>query len=359
MATLADRYIRRSLRINRAAVGEAAVSSKILREVIGRVNSIVDNVVNGRINRLEAEIRIQQELLEVYRGRLIPKIVRDAREIINLETAWVADTISDFTDRTIASSGLAAIFDRTQNQTYQGRTFSEWFEREGVRNVSAVNRTIRSSFIEGLSVAATQRAVENVIGFSDTHVRTLTRSNLLNASAEVRDDFLNENQDLIEGSIWNSTLDVRTTPHICGVRDQKRYDAEKNPIDHEFAYGEGPGRIHFNCRSIEIPILPGISTATAQRPAIGAGKEYERGDKFTRRGTVRKPGRREVNKGMFDITQRTNRTRFEGWLRSQPVSFIADNFGSLQRAREFKRGASLASVTGADPLGLPMNLSDL
>ena len=358
MSTLADRYIRRSLQINRVGVGESIENSKILSEAIDRVNAIVDNVVNGRISRIQAEIQIQEALLDVYNEELIPKIANDTREIIRLETEWIQDTISDFTDTPLIVSDLGVLFDQAQNRDYQGRVFGEWFEREGVRNVTAVNQVLRTAFIEGIGVAEAQRRVAAVIGNSDKNIRTLTRSNLLHATAEARDDFLRQNEDLIEGTVWNATLDVRTTPHICGIRDQLRYDLNKQPIDHDLPYEDGPGRIHFNCRSIDIPIIPDVSLLTAQRPAINAGKEYQRGDKFTNRGTVRRPRRADVDIERFNITQRTNRTRFEGWMRSQPVAFVADSFGSLERARAFKKGASLADVA-VDVFNRPMSLSDL
>lgn len=358
MATLADRYIQRSLRINRVSVGESAENSKIIRAVINRVNDIVDNVINGRISRLQAEIQIQESLLDVYDQTLIPKVVRDAREIVRLETEWIEDTISDFTDTPLIRSDLGQLFNQLESRPYQGRTFNDWFEREGVNNVSAVNQVLRTAFIEGVGVAEAQRRVAEVIGRSDKNIRTLTRSSLLAASAEARDDFLNQNSDLIEGTVWNSTLDVRTTPHICGIRDQLRYNLDRQPIDHDLPYEEGPGRIHFNCRSIDIPIIPGVSLLTSERPAIGSGSEYQRGDKFTNRGTVRRPRRRDVENEKFKISQRTNRTRFEGWMRSQRLDFIADSFGSLERARAFKQGASLADVA-VDVFNRPMSLADL
>lgn len=65
----------------------------------------------------------------------------------------------------------------------------------------------------------------------------------------------NANADLIKATAWLSTLDNKTSA-ICRIRDGLHYTPDTHkPIGHHVPWGEGPGRIHFNCRSVSVPVL--------------------------------------------------------------------------------------------------------
>ncbi len=51
-----------------------------------------------------------------------------------------------------------------------------------------------------------------------------------------------------------STLDNRTTPQ-CRIRDRLKYTLNNKPVGHSVPYLQGPGKIHFCCRSTETFIL--------------------------------------------------------------------------------------------------------
>jgi len=355
--TISDDYIRRSMRVNRVAEGEAIENSQIVMDMNDVIDRIVRSLEKGNIGRTEAEIRIDDLIRETYGGTLVDKTNSDSVLVVANETDWNLDTLSKFTDETVTLSSAEIAASKAKRQPFQGRTFTNWFRREGAKTTRDVTGILRASFIQGLTIDETAKIIEGVLGKSSKNVKTLTRSYMLSSANIARQDMFDANTDIIDSTAWNSTLDIRTTPHICGIRDQKEYDFDKNPIGHDLPYKEGPGRIHFNCRSIEIPRMKGVAVS-AKRPAIGAGDEYKRGDNITNRGTVRKPTKRNREKGIFEIEQRTNRTKYEGWMRSQPIDFIADSFNSIEKARRFKEGASLFEVT-LNPLGTPLRTAQL
>ncbi len=51
-----------------------------------------------------------------------------------------------------------------------------------------------------------------------------------------------------------STLDNRTSKD-CRIRDRLKYTLDNKPIGHKVPYLQGPGKIHFCCRSVETYIL--------------------------------------------------------------------------------------------------------
>jgi hypothetical protein len=162
---------------------------------------------------------------------------------------------------------------------------------------------------------------------------------------------------MVEGKVWRSVLDVRTTADICGVRDQAEYDRDNNPVGHSNPWGAGPGQMHFNCRSIQIPKLTGVKVSV-KRPSVGAGKEYTRGDNTTNRGTVRKPTKPNREKGIYKIQQKAAGTNYESWLRTQKTDFVADALGSADKAKAFKAGEALSTIT-SNPLGTPLQINQL
>ena len=132
---------------------------------------------------------------------------------------------------------------------------------------------------------------------------------------------------------------------------------DNEPIDHDMEWEDGPGLIHFNCRSVESPWIKGEQVG-GERPSVGAGENYKRGDNVTRTGRVRPLTARTVDKGTYKPEIKTTRTTYEGWLRSQPTDFVADALGSAQKAKAFKGGMPLKQVT-TKPLGTPMTIGEL
>ena len=42
---------------------------------------------------------------------------------------------------------------------------------------------------------------------------------------------------------------------MCRVRDGLLYDTKHKPLGHKIPWLDGPGRLHFNCRSVSVPVL--------------------------------------------------------------------------------------------------------
>ena len=172
-----------------------------------------------------------------------------------------------------------------------------------------------------------------------------------------KESVFRDNKNLVESKIWLSTLDSRTTPLICGVRDGLEYTLDNEPVGHGYNWDAGPGRIHWNCRSTSIPKLKGVPY-TAPRPAIEAGKNYKRGDRFTNRGTVRKLSKSARDKGIYSSQIKTTRSKYEGWLRTQSkenIDYVSDILGSKKKAQLFRDGASLADLGALSPVTNPLS----
>jgi hypothetical protein len=177
-------------------------------------------------------------------------------------------------------------------------------------------------------------------------------------ATEAKNAVFQRNPELVEAIIWISTLDGRTTPNICGIRDGLEYTLGHEAIEHGISWDAGPGRIHWNCRSSSAPRLAGIDPGQSERPAIGPGKKYVRGDNTTSTGKVRKNTKKLREEGIIKVQQKTSRTHYEGWLREQSkknIDFASDVLGSKKAAQAFRDGkVTLAQLGAQSPVTNPL-----
>lgn len=93
-----------------------------------------------------------------------------------------------------------------------------------------------------------------VPGIMDTTRRraeALVRTSVIAVANEVNLETFRDNDDVIKGIKWVSTLDGRTTP-ICQFLDGKQWDLEGHPLNGAPAF-PGP-TAHWNCRSTQVPV---------------------------------------------------------------------------------------------------------
>lgn len=164
------------------------------------------------------------------------------------------------------------------------------------------------------------------------HARALSRTLTSHISSVAKAEVFRNNEDILEGEEWVSTLDSATTIQ-CASLDGTRFDG---PAD-----GPQPP-LHWNCRSIRIPIVkPQYTvqpTGDFTRPAVGA-----------------------------DGPEQDNplQTTYNSWLKRQPASFQDEVLGKA-RGELFRSGnysvkdfvdenyqiIKLSDLPGADKISL-------
>lgn len=335
-------YIRRMLQVNKAIEGQVARTqtayNKIHKQVIDEIKLEFDSINSKRLGELSKEVK------EAMRGYFYEDYIPSQNEVFKTimakESIWTSGNLTVYSGTRANIINPASAAEKALKKTFQGHTFNFWFKGLAETNTERVLNTLKAGYINGVNTAEITTNVESLLNRGGRDAKTLTRSYLQHAAAEAKQQTLDANADLIEEYIWLSTLDGRTTVHICGIRDGKRYDADFKPIGHSLSWGDGPGRIHFNCRSSYIPKLIGQDDlrSTIERPAIYAGKEYQEGDNKTRTGKIRKPTKANREAGYFNVKQVKGTTTYEDYLRRQKLSFISDVVGDKETAQKFKNG---------------------
>lgn len=147
---------------------------------------------------------------------------------------------------------------------FQGRLLSGWAENVEASRMAAVRNAIRTGYMDGLTTA---QIVQNIRGtralkYSDgilerprREVEAVVRTALSHTAQTARGELYAANADIIKALKWDATLDTRTTPQ-CQIRDGKLYEVTTHkPIGHSIPWLGGPGRIHWQCRSVDVPVL--------------------------------------------------------------------------------------------------------
>ncbi|MBN0517201.1 hypothetical protein JTM39_37155, partial [Pseudomonas aeruginosa] len=89
---------------------------------------------------------------------------------------------------------------------------------------------------------------------SRANAASIAKTAVGHLASTARQSFASANDDILKGKQWLSTLDNQTSKD-CRIRDRLKYTLDNKPIGHKVPYLQGPGKIHFCCRSTETYIL--------------------------------------------------------------------------------------------------------
>lgn len=153
---------------------------------------------------------------------------------------------------------------------FQGRLMGEWFSGLGDRLQQRVRDVSVQGVVQGKTVGEMMKEVRAVLPISANHAESVVRTSVAHYAAEARDSFFSANSDVFNEQQWLSTLDNRTTPE-CQVRDGLHYTLDGEPIGHKVPWLEGPGEIHWGCRSVAVPVVKIVGLDLG--PAMRASKE--------------------------------------------------------------------------------------
>jgi hypothetical protein len=172
-----------------------------------------------------------------------------------------------------------------------------------------------------------------MMDLSRSSAERLVRSSVQTAANAARQATYRDNQDLIAAEQWSATLDTRTS-HWCLVRDGLQYTpGEHKPIGHDVPWLEGPGALHWSCRSTSVPVLKSWRDLGIDEDEIP-----------------------HTTRASMDGKVPASMT-FESWLRKQPVA-RQDTVLGVTKADLWRRGKiTLRDLLDQD--GRPVSMEEL
>jgi len=313
---LLERAILHAVRMQRLEANEARVIFRFLdREVLPDITARLASMMQRINGRGYASIRTRQVRdLVAALDKITAKGLGDARKftITRLERIGLseAEWQTKLLDELLSPVGIETtlptvgfIREAINARPFQGKLLSEWFDDLSKSVQRDLERQLKIGLIEGESIPELTRRVQTAtLDTARRNAATIARTATNHVTTQAREAVYRENEDVMKGVEWVSTLDARTTETCMAL------DTQVFPID------SGPRPpAHMNCRSTTVPVLKswkelGIDLAEAPkgtRAAFGG----------------------EVPESMS----------YGSWLRKQSVSVQNEALGPT-RARLFREG---------------------
>ncbi|MBD2799497.1 hypothetical protein ID854_03220 [Xenorhabdus sp. M] len=155
------------------------------------------------------------------------------------------------------------LYSSVMSRPFQGKLLSEWAEGLEKDRMARINNTVRKGYLNGESAVdigrkirghANQGYKDGALQISRANATSIAKTAINHLQATARNQFVEANKAILDCKCWVSTLDNKTS-HDCIVRDGLKYTLNGKPIGHKVPYLQGPGKLHFNCRSIETLVV--------------------------------------------------------------------------------------------------------
>jgi hypothetical protein len=164
----------------------------------------------------------------------------------------------------VASVAAAQVQAAALARPFQGALLAEWSAKVEADRMAYIRNAIRAGFVEGQTVAQIVRDIrgtrarqyqDGVLQRPRREIEAVADTAIKHTAAVARRMVTEANLDLVKAERWVSTLDG-VTSEPCRLRDGLQYEpVTHKPIGHKVPWGAGPGRLHFRCRSVSVPVL--------------------------------------------------------------------------------------------------------
>jgi SPP1 gp7 family putative phage head morphogenesis protein len=272
--------------------------------------------------RLQELAQALKDIVGENVGEARKMVTAELRDLAKAEAVWQRDALERAVPKQVALEAkvefllpapetLRAI---VTEGPINGALLKDWFKGIEESTKTALTKAVNIGIASG---ETTQEIVSRVrgtkaLGFSDGvmqatrhQINTTVSTAIAHVSGRARAATSQENADLLKGERWSSALDSRVCPY-CAAQDGKVYPVGEGP--------RPPDSAHPACRCSVVPVLKSWKELGIEAPALPAGT------RASMDGQV--PG---------NLT-------FGAWLKSQPLSRIADVLGSKEAARAFMAG---------------------
>ena len=323
-----------------ATIKHAAELGQSVVPYLNEMKSIIRKKVAGfdaekrTAKRLQTMLNTLANTLNKPAGAWLAELEKSLKDFAKYEAAYQAETIGgwvgvNFTEPTINQVWAAAQFQPMALSTSPidfGKLMDDW----GVDEVNRLVMGVKQGFVEGLT---TRQIIKNVVGdggladISLRNAKAVANTAMMHVATEARFAVYEENEDVVIGYEWVSTLDSRTSP-ICQARDSQVF------LFTDKFQPKPPA--HINCRSSTSPKL---------------SPEFDIFDEGATRASKGADGGKQVS---ADLS-------YYEWLKRQPANFQDEILGKTKGAifRNAGLDAEQFRKITVDNLGRPLTLDEM
>lgn len=253
---LLNLMLRHAIQVARLRKGEArkigALIQRAIPDIENDIASRLDRMKSGRqtsklrvkqLQAMQAELEAQLEATKW--AQVLSSDLRDislteaARQVSILTQAVPAELALQF-----RSPSTALLRSIVSSNPFEGRVLKQWTDGVSASAKDRVARAVNIGLVRGDDIGTMSRAVRRQLVITKSQAESVTRTAVTHVSAQAREETYDENDDVVKGVKWVSTLDSRTS-NVCKSLDGKVFKVDEGP--------RPPA--HFNCRSTTTPIL--------------------------------------------------------------------------------------------------------
>lgn len=273
--SLRDEAITHSVWISRYATGVANRMVKLLNETDAELSARLldaldrlpaDSFTVTRLESLLGSVReLNHQAVASMQSGLEGELLALSRNEVSYQLSLFDSLLPSQVLARYPLQGITAdmVYAAAMAQPFQGRLLSEWADNLESDRLARIVNAVRRGYLAGDTVETIARSVrghankdyrDGALQMSRANAASIAKTAVNHLAATARNSFTSANSDIVKGKQWLSTLDNKTS-HDCIIRDLLRYTLDNKPIGHKVPYLQGPGKIHFCCRSTETLIL--------------------------------------------------------------------------------------------------------
>ncbi|HBV9252921.1 TPA: hypothetical protein MD920_004723 [Klebsiella pneumoniae] len=272
---LQDESIAHAIWVSRYSTGVANRMIKVLNdsdaELTARLLVAIDTLdpESFTVSRLEALLvsvrAINKDAIQSMYAALSTELQELAKHEASFQMSLFQFAIPDDVLALHPLVGISpdAVYAAAMARPFLGRLLSEWASNLEADRMARISNTVRQGFLLGDTHEQIAKKVrghanrgyqDGALQMSRANAASIAKTAVGHLASTARQSFASANDDILKGKQWLSTLDNRTSKD-CRIRDRLKYTLDNKPIGHKVPYLQGPGKIHFCCRSTETYIL--------------------------------------------------------------------------------------------------------
>lgn len=220
------------------------------------------------VERLEQLLASVRALNAQAYTQVSAELTAEMRQLVEYEAGYqyrlFTSTIPQVSlDMQIARVSVEQVYSAAMARPMQGRLLREWAQSIEADKMVRIRDAIRIGYVENQTVSEivkrirgtrAEKYADGLLEIDRRSAEAVVRTAISHTAGVTRDRFFNANKSVIKAIVWTSTLDSRTSEG-CRIRDGKHYTPEQHlPIGHKIPWNGGPGALHWNCRSVGLPI---------------------------------------------------------------------------------------------------------
>ena len=336
---LADEAISHSIDLTR-------YSNSVIRRIIALLNKTDRDLANQitaalerlpaesfTVERLDALLQSVRQTNAVAYQKVSQLIETELKDLVQYEAAYQYQLFQSAlpVQVSVAAVSVGQVYSAALARPFQGTLLRETLAGLEANKARMVRDAIRIGYVEGQTIQQiTQRimgtrALQYTDGLMETSRRdaaAMVRTAVSHTANFTRNEFYKQNDDLVKGIKWISTLDGKTSA-VCRARDGEIYPVDSGP--------RPPA--HWNCRSSTTPVIRSFRELGIDLPESAASTRASMSGQVP-----------------DDMT-------YQDWLKKQPVERQDDILGKTKGQLFRKGGLSLTRFV--DRNGRELNLAEL